>query len=274
MVRQCVVDSCMESDKTLLTHRFPKAADMLKSWQISLNLQKISLDDLHRKFAVCTKHFAASAYRNEISNSLNTTAIPNLKNNSDNERVFTTSIAVRNQITAPTRCHKPVTSLSLQKSAQFVRIVTAADHAVKRMKFDKSDSVSYSVDDESQEEPEMFEIYEPAEEDSTRLNEDLPPAQIPAVSQNQETQTDPIEPETEEKVETCTIETQTDTLPVKEFPVQNPEAKDDKLITILYPEFSGMNKIQLIELVNERSRKIESLEDKVVKLEKAMRNLL
>ncbi|CRK98915.1 CLUMA_CG012253, isoform A [Clunio marinus] len=52
------------------------------------------------------------------------------------------------------------------------------------------------------------------------------------------------------------------------------ESKDDKLFCILYPEFIGLSKVQLGELLTEKIQKIEKLEDKNHKLEVAMKALL
>lgn len=248
MVRNCAVDNCNETDITLLSHRFPKSKDMAEIWRSALGLT-IPLCDLQRKFVVCTKHFATSNYRNVISNSLNTTAIPVLSANLDNERIFTTRPALKKELDAPTRCHKTLASP-----------LEPAHPKVKRFKLDENAEVAVATPESNTQTPAQeivdgFEIYHLS--DSHQSDGEIPDESLAQdsllVKSDQEVQTDPVECE----------------------PTHHPEgSKDDKLISILYPEFKNFSKIQLIELLAERNRKIESLEEKVQKLDQAMRELL
>lgn len=78
MVRYCVVPNCPSNDTVILSHRFPRNAKIAKEWQTALELDKIPLSDLIKRYVVCTNHFDKSSYRNEASNFLNFTAVPKL----------------------------------------------------------------------------------------------------------------------------------------------------------------------------------------------------
>lgn len=76
MVRRCAVLDCTSTDLTTLSHRFPRKGRMAEIWQQSLDLAHIPLSELYQKNVVCTLHFTATDYRNEMSKNLNATAIP------------------------------------------------------------------------------------------------------------------------------------------------------------------------------------------------------
>uniref|UniRef100_U5ENH1 Protein aael aael010811 aedes aegypti n=1 Tax=Corethrella appendiculata TaxID=1370023 RepID=U5ENH1_9DIPT len=78
MGRICIVHNCEENENTTLIHRFPKPIPSAEKWQKILKLEKYSIDDLLKKYAVCTKHFTKDSYRNPISRQLNKTAVPHL----------------------------------------------------------------------------------------------------------------------------------------------------------------------------------------------------
>lgn len=270
MVRRCVVQDCTESDKTILAHRFPKTKEIAIKWQNALDVDHYTLDDLIKKFVVCTKHFTGSSYRNEISNSLNTTAFPNLNENSCNQRIKLVEDSPKKHISFPVRCHR------------MPPIEICSPTNIKRTKFNSSLVSKCDQNDETEleetveDDEETFEICEYAEVDpvfedqivkKTENIKQVEDVLLPVLKtlsptqRTQETQTDPppeIEQEDDQKVIAHVIY----------------ESKDDKLISILYPEYKTLEKLQLIELLNEKNRKIESLEDKVKKLELAMRNLL
>lgn len=261
-MRHCAVNQCSETDTTLLSHRFPKSIEVAESWLKALKLQQ-PLTELQKKFVVCTRHFSASSYRNVISNSLNTTAIPNLRENSDNERIFTTNPFSRKELEAPTRCHKSV-----------------QQQVVKRFKLDlePTEVESPRVVIQQYDAEETFEIFEYAEEVSLGdpIAEDI--GNVPPVESSGEYifKGEHIEDNEKPKISTQTHqEVQTEPIPIEIQPaVHSEDSKDEKLISILYPEYQGFTKIQLIELVAVRNRKIESLEEKVRKMEQAMRDLL
>lgn len=277
MVRRCVVDGCSESDKTMLAHRFPKTGDMANKWQKALNVENYSIDDLTKKFVVCTKHFTASAYRNEISCCLNTTSVPNLKENTCNhQRAQMKGFAYRKPASLPVRCHSlpepgkhsPIQFKRIKLDEDLIQTLDEGD--IEEVVQVEEEEETFEICEYAEDEPEILEnqeIQEIQEIQETKILKELeiPPLLVPQFSvfdqHNQETQTDPL-PEVQP----------TDSVKVIAEIVH--PSKDDKLISILYPEFQSLEKLQLIELLNEKSRKIESLEEKVKKLELAMRNLL
>lgn len=282
MVRRCVVESCKESDVSILSHRFPKTSEFAGKWQIALNLQSFALDDLQKKFVVCTRHFAPKAYRNEISNSLNTTALPNLEENSDNERILTTDPSFKKRQQTPTntpaRCHKlPPTKKKLDdpiiSNVQRVKVIRLDVNGVNEyLKSQRAEIIAEEVEFVPVEDnEETFEVCEmPTEPEEN--------ADYEEEQENEEPEENHLENETvnQNEIVQSHQETQTDPLPPPPETItqQPPVTKDDKLIKLLYPEFQDFDKIKLIELVIEKDRKIESLESKNKKLELAMKNLL
>lgn len=274
MVRHCAVNQCNETDTTLLSHRFPKSIEIAQSWQKALKLQQ-QITELQKKFVVCTRHFSAASYRNVISNSLNTTAIPNLGENSDNERIFTTNPVLRKELEAPTRCHKSLGTSTLKLTYPKQNI---QQQVLKRAKLDleATEVETPRVVIQQYDAEETFEICEYTEEESlsdpiAEGIEDVPPGE----SSGEYILSDEHTEDDEKPKISIHQEVQTEPIPIESKPaVQSEDSKDEKLISILYPEYQGLTKIQLIELVAEKNRKIESLEDKVQKMEQAMRDLL
>ena len=266
MVRRCCAAGCTASDKSILAHRFPKTISVAAKWQKALDLQRYSLNKLQNKFVVCTKHFLGSAYRNEESNCLNSTAIPNLKENLCNQRAH--------EKHSSKRAISKTKSIDLESENSFKRLHSNP----KRVKQETVKEVISTVVFETSDEPETFELYEYTEESVTENENES------NVVDNQLnlalTYESREEPEPPKQIFKCNQESQTDDSLRNEPPViedsmaREQESKDEKLISILYPEYQGIKKIHLIEIVNEKNRKIESLEDKVKKLELAMRNLL
>lgn len=259
MVRRCAVNGCRESDVTLLCHRFPKLPEIVKTWQNALDLKHILIDDLQRKFVVCTKHFPPLAYRNEISNSLNSTAVPNLQENSSNERIKNTVQTLKRELSAPIRCHKlpPV-----ERRVTF-------KNPLKKFK---------PTLFEDYEQPETFEVYECSLDefvDQTPKDQEQIEISDPVASSSHiphlMLETKEASTMTTELVHMTNQASQTQP-EIPNVPAQ--ESKDDKLLNILYPELKDKSKAELAEIINEKNQKIESLEDKVKKLELAMRSLL
>lgn len=260
MVRRCCVHECSSSDKSILAHRFPKTIAMAVRWQKALDLQRHPLDELQKRFVVCTKHFAAASYRNEISNCLNTTSVPNLNDNLCNERVNIKNFSKRPHETAINELDTEVEGPSKRIKEQSELIVAV-------------------------EELETFEIreYSEASTESAVIVEDLSDG---IENQDDDVLTGSLLIEHPDDTETfkeipkeilkCDQGIQTET-PVIDKPVMINKSFEDeqdvKMISILYPEYQGLKKIELIEIVNEKNRKIESLEEKVKKLELAVRNL-
>lgn len=269
--------------------------ELAMKWQEALDLKHYAVNELQKRFVICTRHFPAKAYRNEKSNGLNSNALPNLNENYDNERIYylskkeqtETSAEARNQpISFKTEVKNPPESdfeMINRPAKKFKPFVFEVDHVLVGA-------------DQDVEEPETFELHEYSQEDPEAQVESLhSPAHFTA---NVETQTDPESqdiPQTFEEPKRITTEastmttdhpfyeialsdtaSQTDFEPViPQAPNESPScSKDDKLLSILYPEFKDRTKIQLVEMINEKNQRIESLEEKVKKLEFAMRDLL
>lgn len=265
MVRRCCVQGCINSDRTILAHRFPKTDSMIIQWQKSLDLQRYSLEDLRKRFVVCTKHFSATSYRNEASNCLNTTAVPTLCENICNER------------SQKDLLKRAITTIELNIEGFNERLQPLTKRPKEDMQSEEIDSVVLQVE----EEPETFELCEYDEsavvdrdEVSTSIDDNM---ELVTTDKNPVIEIDQYY----EEISKCDQETQTDNrvglnepAVIQESIVQEKESKDDKLINILYPEYKELRKIQLIEILNDKNRKIETLEEKLKKLELAMRNLL
>lgn len=290
MVRRCVVGNCKESDVSILSHRFPKTNEFAEKWKIALNLQNFKLDELQKKFVVCTRHFAPKAYRNDISNSLNTTALPNLEKNNDNERIFTTEPSVKKQqqqISTATRCHKlPATKKNQEgpiiSNVQRVKVIRLdVDGVTEYLKTHKAEIIAEEIQMIEEVVPvedteETFEVCEMPTDPEDNTDDEEEKNNLDAVTEPDESFRE-NEPEAAylNEIVLSHKETQTDQLPPPEIITQQPLiTKDDKLVKLLYPEFQEFDKIKLIELVIEKDRKIESLENKNKKLELAMKNLL
>lgn len=85
MVRYCAVPNCKSNDTQVLSHRFPRNIKLANEWRNALELFNISVDELVKRYVVCTKHFERNAYRNPSSNYLNFTAVPKLNFTSNTE---------------------------------------------------------------------------------------------------------------------------------------------------------------------------------------------
>lgn len=75
-MRKCCVLHCPSTDRTILSHRFPKQLNQAEKWQKNLGLTHLLITELLSKYVVCTLHFKKSDYRNVMSNFLNATAVP------------------------------------------------------------------------------------------------------------------------------------------------------------------------------------------------------
>lgn len=291
MVRQCAADGCHETDATITTHRFPKDSEMATKWGNALNITRSTVAELQKSFVVCTKHFAPGSYRNEISNSLNTTAIPNLEQNTGNERQFLKGKSKLPSV--PARCFKLPPSVDYLPDVQVFRCYkrTKSDENLPVAK-KQAIAVAHSHGERFEvvtDSDEPFTL-EPAEEIKTDANlralrpgatrQSLrqtaqivgasPELKVPALRQKMKL----LIPQPA-KVGYAHRLTQTD----EEPPAQEPQSKengskDDKIVALLYPEYREINKVQLIEQMKEKDQRIEALEEKVKKLEQAMRNLL
>lgn len=296
MVRRCarsIVGQCNETDQTLLAHRVPKQIELARKWQVALELEQYSISELQKRFVVCARHFEPRAYRNERSNGLNTNAIPNLNENLDNERIYYSNKKEQSEVSA-TVSKSDLTLLVKDPTERDYEIITNPAKKFKSVILEINHVV---IDEQDIEEPETFEVHEYSPDDQ-KVQAEAGPLQSPTRhTKHVASQTDPepgavaqtlIEPMLNAAFDATTMttepflffsnsESQTDPEP-ENIPQATTEStqcsKDDKLFSILYPEFKGRNKIELVEMINEKNHRIESLEDKVKKLELAMRNLL
>jgi hypothetical protein len=249
MVRFCIAKGCRESDLTVITHRFPKTLEIAENWKRILNVD-VSIEELQKRYVICTKHFSAASYRNEKSSSLNTTAMPNLNENLDNPRISM--------------------KRSDAKKLTITRNVTQAPtNPPKRPK------VMISVQPKANEE-DQFEIVEEEylhetvveKPEEVCMNEEVVTEVMGEIEIHQANER--LEP-----IETSEKHTQTDFKVQREEKSEVPkESKDDKLISILYPDYKGLSKLKLCEALNEKNQNIKILEEKISKLELAMRELL
>lgn len=290
MVRQCAANECHETDATMTTHRFPKDTGMATKWRDALNITSTAVPELQKGFVVCTKHFAPSSYRNEISNSLNTTAIPNREKNSDNERQFIKD--KRKELSVPARCFKLPPTVNLQPEVQvfrcFKRTASNENQPVAKKQaiaVVRSRGETYEVVTDSSELSEVTAVEEKTEGEQRPLRQAACRQSLRRASTFVEASSVQKVPQAMKPVEKLTIpkmtkvckthkHSQTDEPPAQEPQQNENESKDDKIVALLYPEYRGINKVQLIEKVKEKDQRILALEEKVKKLEQAMRNLL
>lgn len=202
--------------------------------------------------------------------------------NFDNERIHTTNPALKTKLSAPSRCHK-LSPAFAEKTLEPIVKKIRLESQVLYESYPTEDDLNESQTEEStvlvpvEETEELFEICEYTEDDVPDEQHDINISddESPEIIQMEEPEENIFaRPASLTK---CDQECQTDELLPKdetETTEEIQESKDDKLMKILYPEFHGMTKIQLIELVSDKNRKVESLEEKVKKLELAMRNLL
>lgn len=288
----------------MLTHRFPKSVKMVEMWKKSLCLDQFTIDELQKRYVVCTKHFSPMAYRNETSAFLNSNATPNLGENEDNNRRFEKKKQATMPINDPTPLKKAriVASSSLKEENNFVilnqmpkqipesrleikkipaKLKNLASDQIEFLLRVEDEDGEYSVhenlpDDEQEELDEKYRTHEHEEVEENQL-ETLIIEHEQFDGESEEELHGKEEFHEEVEILTSEMATQTED---REDAASNastegcPESKDDKLIKILYPEFAGMSKIMMVELVNEKNNRIQNLEDKIAKLELAMRNLL
>lgn len=259
MVRRCCVENCNSTDLSILSHRFPKPQAIAMQWRDALNITSISLEDLQKgSFVVCTKHFKGKDYRNEVSNCLNTTAIPNRDDNSsNNERIMTTKGKEKSKQLTQLRCHKVTPSASPEK-------------------------ISFLINEKITESPpKNYKNYAKKIRLDIRNIKILPPKDVILKTE----ETDFIENDTAavqpiEDIQHKSQSTMTDTNETNNQEVQvNLEVpstldKDDKMIKLLYPNFAGLTKMELVKLLVERDLKISSLQEKEKQLEDILTKMI
>lgn len=257
------------------------------NWQKSLGLNQFSIEDLQKRYVICTKHFGAKDYRNESSTFLNSNAMPNLLENEDNYR-RNEKKHLKTLLPPPKKARIDASSNIKEEGQNHFVIINKLPKLIaeSRLKIIKNQA-NHKIVAENTETIGEVEIYEtPLSEDdqhqenySTYEHDEI---EIETLTTDQE-QDDELEGtekedfQRQEEIYTNDMATQTED---REDAASNAstegshESKDDKLIKILYPGFVGMSKMMLIELVNEKNNRIQNLEEKISKLELAMRNLL
>lgn len=236
MVRRCCVANCTETDLSILAHRFPKPDHIAQRWQEDLNIKLISLKELQRgSYVVCTKHFKPSDYRNFSSNCLNTTAVPNLEKNTDNERIFKTKLKLKKILS-------PAVSAKRPSQIQIKEVAT-----IKKQKI--SPKKNYDDDDEL---------------DMLYYNDEISDVCESKINQHEQSTMTEVAELKDQAIQT---------LPEKK-PLSNQSDKDDKIIALLYPKYASSSKIELVKMLSEKDLKIASLEEKEKHLENALASLL
>lgn len=79
-LRPCAMPSC-QGERFDLVHKFPMDNERAKTWLRSINVPELNglpLDQLRKKYFICSKHFRKIDYKNCESRSLNQTAYPRL----------------------------------------------------------------------------------------------------------------------------------------------------------------------------------------------------
>lgn len=79
-LRPCAMPSC-RGERFDLVHKFPMDNERAKNWLRAINvaeLNELPLDQLRKKYFICSKHFRKNDYKNCESRSLNQTAYPRL----------------------------------------------------------------------------------------------------------------------------------------------------------------------------------------------------
>lgn len=84
-MKRCVVSTC-KGNRYELVHKFPMNKDRALHWLEAVDvpeLGQLPLEQVRKRFFVCTRHFRKEDYKNCESRSLNTTAYPRLHLKSD-----------------------------------------------------------------------------------------------------------------------------------------------------------------------------------------------
>jgi hypothetical protein len=261
MVRKCCVSDCNETDATILAHRFPKSQEVSSMWQRILQIEdSFSLDDLMKTKVVCTRHFSASAYRNEISNALNTNSLPNLCENNDNERIFTTKERNKNRIFSNLRVHKmpEKESTSLLKMNQIVKEPAMKKPKLQPIEIHKIEAKKRPVHnvivaEQEIEVPSSEDVILDEEQIEIRHEEDYPNETI---IQSVDDSSQSLDHNDDHDFD------------------DNVANADDEIIKLIHPEYQNMSRLDLINIIIEQNEKIKTLTDKEETMKKAMRELI
>lgn len=77
-----------------LVHKFPMDNERAESWRRAIalpHLEQLTMNEIRKKYFICSRHFRKCDYKNSESRSLNTTAYPRLllTDDGDNETLIT-----------------------------------------------------------------------------------------------------------------------------------------------------------------------------------------
>lgn len=307
MVRKCCVEKCLETDLTILSHRFPKSK-IAEEWQQALNLTQYDPDNLKKSYVVCTKHFTSKAYRNNVSNFLNSTALPNLKVNQCNTRINSEILPKGSEFHSkhPKKKRKlsndhdgNVTESSLvqefyvgmdetqtdeQEHQETIRCLSENGSELEVVVYTKCWNNDGLESQDLIKTPRVVKIITDKEKDKIKEiiqqehSQELNEEDTSLVEIHEEIT---VDDQILDKLTECVYvhrDCQTDDQPVPPVDripiIQNSIDPDDKFIATVYPEYQNKTKMELIELILENNRKIEALDSKVKKFEIAIKNLL
>lgn len=79
-LRSCAMPSC-SGERFDLVHKFPMDDQRARNWLYSINVPELNglpLEQLRKRYFICSKHFRRNDYKNCESRSLNQTAVPRL----------------------------------------------------------------------------------------------------------------------------------------------------------------------------------------------------
>lgn len=237
-------------------------------WKDALHLTSIKLETLQEgSYVVCTRHFKETDYRNSYSNCLNSTAVPSLEENI-NERIQTTKGKRKSELTE-IKCHKIVTP---ETPSNKRKQVLTKEFILKKVKLNVPIAIEKDATIISNEVIKPIEkppIIEAPYEDIKEINTD---ATFEEIHEDHHDSEILLEPEEANIIEQADKNTQTDE--EKKIEPLHKEDKEEKIISLLYPKYSGLTKIELVKMLMERDLKISSLEEKEKQLENALKNLI
>lgn len=281
MVRRCAVPTCESTDKTTVSHRFPRKVDSAQNWQQSLQLQNVQMDELIQKYVVCTLHFKPSDYRNAASKHLNFTAIPTLYVSQSQTDTTEEPITLPSDRNAPSPC-TPTNNAEQLMNLELYQCTNSEDADRPGETFDKSMSTYFCEDtDQHMIDPNQFgvspsysnDLIEIGEEDEDSVTfcsyeapeEDLIQKERPDVSES-----DCLYDEEEELFET--VDEVSPTGDFAEIAEKTDKHEDeDSPEPLLYRQ---MSRHTLVQSLIEANNKIAELESKLKAFESAHSTLL
>lgn len=300
MVRKCCVENCLETDLTILSHRFPKSK-IAEEWQHALNLTQYDPDNLKKSYVVCTKHFANKAYRNSVSNFLNSTALPNLKENQCNTRIHSETLPKCSEFYTKhpkmkrklkTEHIDNVTESSLiqefyvgmdetqtneQENQETIRCLSENGSELEVVVYTKCWNTD-GPESQKLKTPKVVKVITKKEKDKIKdiiqqqHSQEMieKPGELTVHDQILEKLTECVYIHRDSQTDFQQIDPKVENISIK----QNHIDPDEKFIATVYPEYQNKTKMELIELILDNNRKIEALDSKVKKFEMAIKNLL